>query len=893
MRSSPHASFRKGLFSTIFFLGAGHASAQLTLQDALDSPALAWSAGGPAPWLAVPRADAHAGSSVAELRLPNTPDEPPYGPWLGCTRTWLETTATGPGVFSIWMRHNNNPYIAIKVSLDGIVRESLHLYGYEPDVTWSPWHRISLPLGPGTHPIRIDHTFYCDENQGTMMVVNPTIQLDHASVTPALDDDFLTALEIPTGSPDWLAGGDGTHAIIQTEAHDGIDAIKFTPTASDFVIYDLSPPWIEKTLQGPITVSWWSRILGNQPEAVPDGPWTRNHRFIPAGAETVRWSSQTPMLLDEISMSSAPEIPLPEALDADGRLFQQNGTAWKGVRSPAAPDGIDAAWCRPLTAGVEALETTVQGPASLTFSYQTVNTGLQFHIDGQEVSLPPSPISWLLPAGIHTLRWTALKSYYADPNGLAYLDNVQIQPLTVLPLAEALDDPALTWTTGPNPWTGFATLFAPDGQDAAAAPLLLAGESAWVQTTANGPGRLTFRWTSTGAPPFAAAPLTAKLTVDGRFDFPLAHNMSAPLVEVGPGTHVFRWQVNGTATLSSAMLDQVSWTGLPEGAPMLQGLDGMAGPCFLSNAGLASTSAPAESHDGVDAVKLSPSVVGFIPDQNLSIAIEGPGTFSYWTKSSTSATLDLDQLAANSAGLKTVWNNNIRFIPPGPRILTFNTTRDQSAPSVPPTVLLDEMTLVPLATLTLPNALNLPGPWTTDPDFPWTGLPASPDFTSPAAHAPAATVENPSWLETTLEGPAVVSFSVRGSSLTWTVGQAIPVQNPNGAGAPAPAAAYIPPGRNTIRWTSAGAVASLGNVRLHPMPGTVSIRPVGDFLEINVPRPDGIPDANIKIQVQDSGNFWYLDSNAAIQSSDAANVIFRLPKPMVPSRIYRVVFSPP
>jgi len=63
-----------------------------------------------------------------------------------------------------------------------------------------------------------------------------------------------------------------------------------------------------------------------------------------------------------------------------------------------------------------------------------------------------------------------------------------------VPLADAVDAPLLTWTTGGNQvWVGQAnTTF--DGVDAAQSGAITHSQESWLQTTVTGPGHLRFRW---------------------------------------------------------------------------------------------------------------------------------------------------------------------------------------------------------------------------------------------------------------------------------------------------------------------------------------------------------------------------------------------------------------
>ncbi len=61
-------------------------------------------------------------------------------------------------------------------------------------------------------------------------------------------------------------------------------------------------------------------------------------------------------------------------------------------------------------------------------------------------------------------------------------------------LGEAVDNTALTWTTGGSAdWLGQTSVYYYDG-DAAQSGAPSSGQSSWIETTVNGPGFLTFYW---------------------------------------------------------------------------------------------------------------------------------------------------------------------------------------------------------------------------------------------------------------------------------------------------------------------------------------------------------------------------------------------------------------
>lgn len=134
-----------------------------------------------------------------------------------------------------------------------------------------------------------------------------------------------------------------------------------------------------------------------------------------------------------------PRIPLAEALDGGGLVWQTGGNrAWFGYRHISA-DGVDSARCGNITHNESSwVQTSVTGPGRLIFNWKvSCEYGdvqyydyFQFAVDGQIQAIIDGEYDWEeraynIPAGTHTLRWTYLKdSSFSDGNDKAWLDQV-------------------------------------------------------------------------------------------------------------------------------------------------------------------------------------------------------------------------------------------------------------------------------------------------------------------------------------------------------------------------------------------------------------------------------------------------------------------------------------
>lgn len=129
-------------------------------------------------------------------------------------------------------------------------------------------------------------------------------------------------------------------------------------------------------------------------------------------------------------------------------------------------------------------------------------------------------------------------------------------------LADALDAPALPWSTGgAADWLG-QTPVTHDGHDAAASGPVSHSQDSWVQTSVTGPGTLNFWWkvSSEGNYDFL------RVLVDGTDAGAISGevNWQARTLALGPGAHTVRWRYAKDYSVHTGQdrgwLDQVTFT---------------------------------------------------------------------------------------------------------------------------------------------------------------------------------------------------------------------------------------------------------------------------------------------------------------------------------------------
>ncbi|HWH72409.1 MAG TPA: DUF4082 domain-containing protein, partial [Candidatus Sulfotelmatobacter sp.] len=133
--------------------------------------------------------------------------------------------------------------------------------------------------------------------------------------------------------------------------------------------------------------------------------------------------------------------------------------------------------------------------------------------------------------------------------------------LPVLPLAEGLDTPGWTWTTGGTSNWIVQTATTHDGADAAQSGGISHSQSSWLQTTITGPGTVSFWWKVSSESYYDY--LT--FTLDGVNQSSISGEQSWALrtYTLGSGPHTLRWTYSKNSSVSSgqdkAWLDQVTF----------------------------------------------------------------------------------------------------------------------------------------------------------------------------------------------------------------------------------------------------------------------------------------------------------------------------------------------
>ncbi len=269
-----------------------------------------------------------------------------------------------------------------------------------------------------------------------------------ATLTVLVPVSLATALDTPAQA--WTTGGDVPwtgHA--PAPSHDGIDA------AGSGVVTEFQESWIETTVTGPATISWWqkndSTEIFDRLKLTDNGTfisqmnggldWRQATYNVPAGSHTLRWTYAPAApgaraYLDQFVLPTT--VSLADALDLPGATWTTSTVPWSGTTSPAH-DGTDAGASGSIGNSASTwVQTTVTGPGTLSFWWKlsaSFTDGLEFAVDGGRRGSLTGEADWSqvnnhpIDAGTHTLRWTYVKdSALVGGQDRAWLDQVAFTP---------------------------------------------------------------------------------------------------------------------------------------------------------------------------------------------------------------------------------------------------------------------------------------------------------------------------------------------------------------------------------------------------------------------------------------------------------------------------------
>ncbi len=333
-------------------------------------------------------------------------------------------------------------------------------------------------------------------------------------------------------------------------------------------------------------------------------------------------------------------------------------------------------------------------------------------------------------------------------------------------LADALDNPDLQWTTGTDATWSSQTAVTHDGVDAARSGAITDSQTSTLNTTVTGPATVSFWWKVDSETNFDFL----RVAVDGVAPFTgISGNVDwqQKTIALTAGAHTITWTYSKDGSMSlgqdTAWVDQV--TVGPAQAPLTLTDAADTKDVVVTTTGDSPWTAQTQTtHDGVDAVQSGALVNS--QSTTLEATVTGPAALSFWWKVDSEPNFDFLKVTIDGvepfAGISgnVDWQQKTIPVVDGPHTIRWTYSKDVTVSVGQDTAWLDEVTVVPVPVpLTLADAADTTDvALTTTGDGPWT---AQTQITHDGVDAlQSATLANSqtSSIETTVTGPATLSF---------------------------------------------------------------------------------------------------------------------------------------
>lgn len=200
-----------------------------------------------------------------------------------------------------------------------------------------------------------------------------------------------------------------------------------------------------------------------------------------------------------------PGISIGDAVDAPLLSWTTGGDAlWIG-QNEVTHDGEDAVASGNIATNQQStFSTTVIGPTNVSFWWKVSSEPnydfLEFRVGGLLRAHISGEVDWTqrsinIPAGTQTLSWTYSEDEtYSEGASKGWVDQIIFSPRVIINFPDAVDAPALAWTSdGDAGWFGQNEVTR-DGVDAGQSGAIGDTNSTVARLQVVGPGRLNFWW---------------------------------------------------------------------------------------------------------------------------------------------------------------------------------------------------------------------------------------------------------------------------------------------------------------------------------------------------------------------------------------------------------------
>ncbi len=348
----------------------------------------------------------------------------------------------------------------------------------------------------------------------------------------------------------WTTSGSASWAGQPAITHDGIDAAR-SGTVADGQYSSLLT-----TITGPGILGFWWKVSSE--------PSNDRLRFYLDGSEQARISGEVDWQWQTFTVSAG-----------------SHTLEWRYSKNSSVSAGQDRGWVDQVQFGPAPPALTSQ-PVS-----QNVDAGATVTFSVAASGTPPLSYRWrwngadladggnLRGAATATLTLTnaqpaqngAYSVVVSNASGSVTSTDAVLTVTPVVPLAEALDAPALVWTTSGSPvWVG-QPLVTHDGVDAARSGAIADDGTTSIRTTVTGPGTVSFWWKISSEPSNDRLRFYVGGSEQARISGEVDWQWRTFSVSSGSQTLEWRYSKNGdtAAGQDRAWVDQVVY--VPNGVP--------------------------------------------------------------------------------------------------------------------------------------------------------------------------------------------------------------------------------------------------------------------------------------------------------------------------------------
>ena len=477
------------------------------LSEALDT-SLSFTTGGSGDWFCQSATSYYDGDATQSGGISHTQE------------SWMQTTVSGPTTVSFyWKVSSESVYDFLGFYIDGLLQGSIS--------GSVDWQQKTYTLGSGSHTLEWRYIKDGSISSGSDCgwVDRVELGIDPEPPPPGqLSEALDTTLSFITGgSADWFCqdvtfynDGDAAQSGDISDAQESwmqtmvseAGTVSFYWKVSSEIGYDFLGFYIDDSLQDSISgsVDWQQKTY-----TFASGSHTLEWRYIKDGSIS---SGSDCGWVDRVELETDPgQTPstcdLSEALDAS-LIFTKGGSAdWFCQDVTFYNDGDAAQSGDILDTEVSWMRTTVGGAGTVKFYWKVSSEDycdfLEFYVNGLLHDRISGTVDWqqmtyTLPSASHVLEWRYMKDFnMGSHSDCGWVDQVEwvtdSQPPSPPPscdLSEALDTTLIFDTEGSADWFCQGTSYY--GGDAAQSGDIAHNQLSWMETTVSGPTTVSFYW---------------------------------------------------------------------------------------------------------------------------------------------------------------------------------------------------------------------------------------------------------------------------------------------------------------------------------------------------------------------------------------------------------------